>query len=46
MVLDDVNLMGVVRGIHVFLPHIRAHGEGGHIVQCCFDGRDEQRAWV
>ena len=24
--------MGVVHGIHVFLPHIRAHGEGGHIV--------------
>jgi NAD(P)-dependent dehydrogenase (short-subunit alcohol dehydrogenase family) len=28
----DVNLMGVVHGIHTFLPHIRAHGEGGHIV--------------
>jgi NAD(P)-dependent dehydrogenase (short-subunit alcohol dehydrogenase family) len=28
----DVNLMGVVHGIHAFLPHIRAHGEGGHIV--------------
>jgi NAD(P)-dependent dehydrogenase (short-subunit alcohol dehydrogenase family) len=28
----DVNLMGVVHGIRVFLPHIRAHGEGGHIV--------------
>jgi len=28
----DVNLMGVLHGIHVFLPHIRAHGEGGHIV--------------
>jgi NAD(P)-dependent dehydrogenase (short-subunit alcohol dehydrogenase family) len=24
--------MGVVHGIHVFLPHIRAHDEGGHIV--------------
>jgi NAD(P)-dependent dehydrogenase (short-subunit alcohol dehydrogenase family) len=28
----DVNLMGVVHGIHAFLPHIRAHGEGGHFV--------------
>jgi NAD(P)-dependent dehydrogenase (short-subunit alcohol dehydrogenase family) len=28
----DVNLMGVLHGIQVFLPHIRAHGEGGHIV--------------
>jgi NAD(P)-dependent dehydrogenase (short-subunit alcohol dehydrogenase family) len=28
----DVNLMGVVHGIRSFLPHIRAHGEGGHIV--------------
>ena len=28
----DVNLMGVVHGIRTFLPHVRAHGEGGHIV--------------
>jgi NAD(P)-dependent dehydrogenase (short-subunit alcohol dehydrogenase family) len=28
----DVNLMGVVHGIGAFLPRIRAHGEGGHIV--------------
>ena len=28
----DVNLMGVVYGIHAFLPHLRAHVEGGHIV--------------
>ena len=28
----DVNLMGVVHGIKSFLPHMRAHGEGGHIV--------------
>jgi NAD(P)-dependent dehydrogenase (short-subunit alcohol dehydrogenase family) len=28
----DVNLMGVVHGIRTFLPHIRNHGEGGHIV--------------
>ncbi|MBP03026.1 MAG: short-chain dehydrogenase [Rhodospirillaceae bacterium] len=27
-----VNLMGVVHGVEVFLPKIRAHGEGGHIV--------------
>ena len=26
----DVNLMGVLHGIHAFLPHIRAHGQGGH----------------
>lgn len=31
MVLD-VNLMGVLHGVRSFLPHIRAHGEGGHIV--------------
>jgi NAD(P)-dependent dehydrogenase (short-subunit alcohol dehydrogenase family) len=28
----DVNLMGVVHGIRTFLPHFRAHGEGGHFV--------------
>jgi NAD(P)-dependent dehydrogenase (short-subunit alcohol dehydrogenase family) len=28
----DVNLMGVLHGIRTFLPHIRAHGEDGHIV--------------
>src|SRR5215467_1098286 len=28
----DVNLMGVVHGVRAFLPHIRAHGEGGHFV--------------
>src|SRR5262245_10300323 len=28
----DVNLMGVLHGIAAFVPHIRAHGEGGHIV--------------
>lgn len=28
----DVNLMGVLHGIKSFLPHIRRHGEGGHIV--------------
>ncbi|MGK3936795.1 SDR family oxidoreductase, partial [Enterococcus faecium] len=28
----DVNLMGVVHGIRTFVPHIRAHGEGGHII--------------
>jgi NAD(P)-dependent dehydrogenase (short-subunit alcohol dehydrogenase family) len=28
----DVNLMGVLHGIRTFLPHLRAHGEGGHIV--------------
>src|ERR1700686_2537920 len=28
----DVNLMGVLHGIRSFLPQMRAHGEGGHIV--------------
>ena len=28
----DVNLMGIVHGVRAVLPHIRAHGEGGHIV--------------
>jgi NAD(P)-dependent dehydrogenase (short-subunit alcohol dehydrogenase family) len=28
----DVNLMGVLHGVRIFLPHIRAHGEGGHFV--------------
>jgi NAD(P)-dependent dehydrogenase (short-subunit alcohol dehydrogenase family) len=28
----DVNVMGVIHGTRTFLPHMRAHGEGGHIV--------------
>lgn len=28
----EVNLMGVVYGMDAFLPHIRAHGEGGYVV--------------
>src|SRR5262249_19416153 len=28
----DVNLLGVVHGVRAFLPHMRAHGEAGHIV--------------
>jgi len=28
----DVNLIGVVNGVRALLPHMRAHGEGGHIV--------------
>jgi NAD(P)-dependent dehydrogenase (short-subunit alcohol dehydrogenase family) len=28
----DVNLMGVVHGVAALLPHMRSHGEGGHIV--------------
>ena len=28
----DVNLMGVLHGIQTFLPHMRAHGQGGHLV--------------
>lgn len=30
--VTDVNLLGVVHGVRAFLPHIRAHGEGGHFV--------------
>jgi NAD(P)-dependent dehydrogenase (short-subunit alcohol dehydrogenase family) len=30
--LVGVNLLGVVHGIRVFVPHLRAHGEGGHVV--------------
>jgi NAD(P)-dependent dehydrogenase (short-subunit alcohol dehydrogenase family) len=30
--LLGVNLYGVIHGIQVFVPRIRAHGEGGHIV--------------
>ena len=28
----EVNLTGVFNGVHIMLPRIRAHGEGGHIV--------------
>jgi NAD(P)-dependent dehydrogenase (short-subunit alcohol dehydrogenase family) len=28
----DVNVMGILHSLSVFLPHIRAHGERGHIV--------------
>lgn len=28
----DVNLMGVVNGLRAFLPLLRAHGEGSHVV--------------
>ncbi len=28
----DVNLKRTITGIQLFLPHIKAHGEGGHIV--------------
>lgn len=27
-----VNLVGVINGIEAFLPHIKTHGEGGHII--------------
>jgi NAD(P)-dependent dehydrogenase (short-subunit alcohol dehydrogenase family) len=30
--VTGVNMMGIVHGIAVFLPHMRAHGEGGHFV--------------
>lgn len=28
----NVNVMGIVYGVEIFLPLIRAHGEGGHIL--------------
>jgi NAD(P)-dependent dehydrogenase (short-subunit alcohol dehydrogenase family) len=28
----SVNVVGVVHGIEAFVPHIRSHGEGGHVV--------------
>jgi NAD(P)-dependent dehydrogenase (short-subunit alcohol dehydrogenase family) len=28
----EVNIMGVIHGIHALLPLIRRHGEGGHVV--------------
>jgi hypothetical protein len=31
-----INLMGVAHGVKAFLPLLKAHGEGGHIVS--FDG--------
>jgi NAD(P)-dependent dehydrogenase (short-subunit alcohol dehydrogenase family) len=30
--LVGVNLLGVAHGLRVFVPRIRAHGEGGHVV--------------
>jgi len=28
----DINLMGVVYGVESLVPHIKSHGEGGHII--------------
>ena len=28
----DVNLKGFLHVVQSFLPHIKAHGEGGHVV--------------
>lgn len=30
--LLEINVIGVVNGLHVFLPHMRAHGEPAHII--------------
>ncbi len=30
--LLEINLLGVVNGIHTFLPRMRAHDQGGHIL--------------
>jgi NAD(P)-dependent dehydrogenase (short-subunit alcohol dehydrogenase family) len=30
--LLEINVIGVVNGLHAFLPHMRAHGEHAHII--------------
>lgn len=30
--LLEINVIGVVNGLHTFLPHMRAHGEPAHII--------------
>ena len=30
--LLEINVIGVVNGLHAFLPHMRAHGEPAHII--------------
>ena len=30
--IDDINLMGVVYGVEIFVPLIQSHAEGGHII--------------
>jgi NAD(P)-dependent dehydrogenase (short-subunit alcohol dehydrogenase family) len=30
--LFEINVIGVVNGLHTFLPHMRAHGEPSHII--------------
>ncbi len=30
--LLEINVLGVVNGLHTFLPHMRAHGEEAHII--------------
>jgi len=30
--ITDINILGVVYGCETFIPHIMAHGEGGHII--------------
>ena len=30
--LLEINVIGVVNGLHTFLPHMRAHGEDAHII--------------
>jgi NAD(P)-dependent dehydrogenase (short-subunit alcohol dehydrogenase family) len=37
-----VNLMGVVHGIQTLIPRIKAHGEGGHVVNTASDLRRDQ----
>ena len=28
----NVNLYGVIHGMHAFVPHIKKHGDGGHVI--------------
>ena len=39
-----VNVYGVINGFQVFLPHMRAHGEEGHIVNTASIGGLQMRA--
>lgn len=39
-----VNVMGVVHGVHYFLPQMRMHGEGGHILNTASIGGLQVRA--
>jgi NAD(P)-dependent dehydrogenase (short-subunit alcohol dehydrogenase family) len=42
----DINLMGVVHGVKAFLPLLRTHGEGSHIVNTASMAGVSQRHWL